>query len=69
MAEQEPLSLPVDGGKMSIERGADYTFPEDRGVCGFCGEEENGYALRDKDGKFQPATPLIIKKNFFNILF
>lgn len=32
-----------------------YTFPEDRGVCGFCGKEENGYAKKDAKGNWQPA--------------
>lgn len=32
-----------------------YTFPEERGVCGFCGKEENGYAKRDTNGKWQAA--------------
>jgi hypothetical protein len=32
-----------------------YTFPEDRGKCGFCGGEENGYAKRDANGKWQAA--------------
>ena len=32
-----------------------YTFPEDRGKCGFCGKEENGYAKKDENGKWQAA--------------
>ena len=32
-----------------------YTFPEERGVCGFCGKEENGYAKKDENGKWQAA--------------
>ena len=38
-----------------IESGTEYTTPENRGICGFCGKEENGYAKRDENGKWQPA--------------
>jgi hypothetical protein len=41
----------------------DYTTPEDRGVCGFCGKEENGYAMKDSDGKFKSACWNCIKKD------
>lgn len=33
----------------------EYTGPENRGVCGFCGGEEGGYAKKDDNGKFRPA--------------
>lgn len=32
-----------------------YSFPEDRGSCGFCGKEENGYAKRDDSGNWLSA--------------
>ncbi len=38
-----------------IEPGCEWTSPENRGVCGFCGGEEGGYAKRDENGKWQPA--------------
>ena len=38
-----------------IEPGCEWTSPENRGVCGFCGGEEGGYARRDADGNWQPA--------------
>lgn len=33
----------------------DYTGPDNRGVCGFCGKLEDGYAMRDGTGMFQAA--------------
>jgi len=33
----------------------DYTGPENRGTCGFCGGEEGGYAKKDDNGKWQAA--------------
>ena len=33
----------------------EYTFPEERGVCGFCGKTENGYAKRDSNGRWQAS--------------
>lgn len=33
----------------------EYTFPENRGKCGFCGKEEGGYAKQNANGKWQPA--------------
>ncbi len=38
-----------------IEPGTEWTSPEKRGVCGFCGKEEGGYAKKDAYGKWQPA--------------
>jgi len=32
-----------------------YTSPENRGVCGFCGAEEGGYAKRDESGNWQAS--------------
>lgn len=32
-----------------------YTSPENRGLCGFCGKEEGGYAKQDSKGKWQAA--------------
>ena len=32
-----------------------HTSPEDRGKCGFCDKEENGYAKKDENGKWQAA--------------
>ena len=43
--------------------GTEYTFPEARGVCGFCGEEENGYAMRDANGKFKAACWKCVTKD------
>ena len=43
----------------------DYTGPENRGVCGFCGKEENGYAKRDADGKWQAACWPCVKPATF----
>lgn len=33
----------------------DWTTPEDRGKCGFCGKPENGYAKQDESGKWLAA--------------
>jgi hypothetical protein len=33
----------------------DYTWPGERGVCGFCGKEEGGYAKKDANGEWQAA--------------
>jgi hypothetical protein len=38
-----------------VEPGCEWTDPDHRGVCGFCGGEEGGYAKRDANGKWQPA--------------
>ena len=38
-----------------IESGCEWTSPDARGICGFCGGEENGYALRAEDGTWKPA--------------
>ena len=38
-----------------VDTALDYTGPENRGVCGFCGKEENGYAKRDANGNWQAA--------------
>lgn len=46
-----------------VDSGTDYTFPEERGVCGFCGAEENGYAMRDSNGKFKAACWKCINKD------
>ena|ERR1035437_4668996 len=39
----------------------DYTFPEDRGICGFCGKSENGYAEKDASGNWQAACWSCVK--------
>jgi hypothetical protein len=39
----------------AIEPGTEWTSPDNRGVCGFCGGEEGGYAKRDANGKWQPS--------------
>ena len=46
---------------MGLEPALAYTFPEDRGVCGFCGKEENGYAKKDANGKWQAACWKCVK--------
>lgn len=38
-----------------VEPGCEWTSPDNRGVCGFCGGEEGGYAKKDANGKWQPA--------------
>lgn len=38
-----------------VEPGCEWTSPDNRGVCGFCGGEEGGYAKCDESGKWQPA--------------
>lgn len=38
-----------------IEPGCEWTSPDNRGVCGFCGKPEGGYALRAEDGTWKPA--------------
>jgi len=38
----------------------EYTSPEDRGKCGFCGKGEGGYA-KQKNGKWVPACWNCIK--------
>lgn len=42
-----------------------YTFPGERGECGFCGKEEGGYAKKDANGDWQAACwpcvrPLVV---------
>jgi hypothetical protein len=39
----------------NLDPALEYTGPENRGVCGFCGGVEGGYAKRDADGKWQAA--------------
>ena len=38
-----------------VEPGCEWTSPDNRGKCGFCGKEEGGYAKRDANGVWQPA--------------
>ena len=38
-----------------IEPGCEWTSPDNRGVCGFCGGEEGGYAKKNADGVWTPA--------------
>lgn len=38
-----------------MSKAFDYTFPGERGVCGFCGKEENGYAKKDPSGTWAAA--------------
>jgi hypothetical protein len=45
---------------MALEAAVAYTFPEERGVCGFCGDAEGGYAKR-KDGQWQAACWKCVK--------
>jgi hypothetical protein len=39
----------------SIESGLEWTSPDNRGKCGFCGGVEGGYAKRDAEGVWQAA--------------
>lgn len=39
----------------------EYTTPESRGACGFCGKEENGYAKRDEKGNWKACCWKCIK--------
>jgi len=39
----------------TIEPGCEWTSPDNRGKCGFCGKEEGGYARKDANGTWQPA--------------
>ena len=41
--------------KHVIDPGTEWTDPDHRGVCGFCGKEEGGYAKRDANGKWTAA--------------
>lgn len=45
----------------TIEPGTEWTAPDNRGTCKFCGEEENGYAKQDAKGKWHPACWLCVK--------
>ncbi len=38
-----------------MTKALDYTGPENRGKCGFCGKEEGGYAKKDTNGMWQAA--------------
>ena len=38
-----------------VETVLEYTGPENRGICGFCGEEEGGYAKQDPSGTWKAA--------------
>ena len=38
-----------------LVKALEWTSPEDRGICGFCGKEENGYAKKDDKGKWLSA--------------
>ncbi len=46
-----------------IEPGCEWTSPDNRGICGFCGKPEGGYARRDADGTWQPACWPCVKPN------
>jgi hypothetical protein len=49
---------------MTITQALDYTGPENRGKCGFCGKEEGGYAKKDANGEWQAACwPCVKPKN------
>lgn len=48
---------------MPIADAIGYTFPDARGICGFCGGEENGYAKRDDNGKMKAACWSCINKD------
>lgn len=49
--------VPADFDEQTV-----HTDPETRGKCGFCGKEENGYAIRDGQGKFKAACWKCCKK-------
>lgn len=38
-----------------MDKGQEYTSPENRGTCFFCGGVEGGYAKADKDGVFRAS--------------
>jgi hypothetical protein len=44
-----------------LEPALEYTFPGARGICGFCGQEENGYAKRDAEGAWQAACWVCVR--------
>lgn len=48
-------------GPTIIEPGTEHTEPDNRGKCGFCKEEENGYAMKDTKGKWRPACWKCVK--------
>jgi hypothetical protein len=43
------------------ETSLDYTGPENRGICGFCGGEEGGYAKQDPSGTWKAACWKCVK--------
>ena len=44
-----------------IEPGCEWTSPDNRGVCGFCGGVEGGYAKKDPSGTWKPACWSCVK--------
>ena len=54
--------MTTDQIKEGTDRAKEYTSPDNRGRCGFCGkEEEGGYAKQDKNGKWQAACWSCVK--------
>jgi hypothetical protein len=46
---------------MTATQALDYTGPENRGECGFCRKEENGYAKRNEKGDWTAACWACVK--------
>lgn len=46
---------------MKSEQALDYTTPENRDTCGFCGGTENGYAKKDANGEWQAACWMCVR--------
>ena len=46
---------------LKMDPALEYTSPENRGVCGFCGGEEGGYAKKDSNGKWRAACWACVK--------
>jgi hypothetical protein len=44
-----------------VDLATAHTSPEDRGKCGFCDKEENGYAKKDENGKWQASCWKYVK--------
>lgn len=46
---------------MTVNEQVAWTSPDNRGTCGFCGKEENGYAKKGSDGNWRAACWLCVK--------
>ena len=57
------LSLPAEGEPHMPNNAADHTEPDCRGNCGFCSNQEDGYAKIDGDGKLQASCWPCINKD------